>query len=61
MFLVFGCHDYRNGYFYRVRIWLSYANSYFYLTGPLCGQDDLFRKDHGWFEKLPDILQFKLL
>jgi hypothetical protein len=27
MLLVFGCHDYGNGYFYRVRIWLSDGNS----------------------------------
>jgi hypothetical protein len=31
MLLVFGCHDYGNGYFYRVQIWLQYGNSCCYL------------------------------
>jgi hypothetical protein len=26
MLLVFGYHDYKNGYFYRVRIRISYGN-----------------------------------
>jgi hypothetical protein len=33
MLLVFGCHDYGNGYFYRKRIWISYGNRYCYLIG----------------------------
>jgi hypothetical protein len=32
MLLVFGCHDYGNGYFYRMRIWISYGNKCYYLT-----------------------------
>jgi hypothetical protein len=31
MLLVFGCHDYGNGYFYRMWIWISYGNRCRYL------------------------------
>jgi hypothetical protein len=38
MLLVFGYHDYGNGYFYRMQIWISYGNRYFYLTAEMALQ-----------------------
>jgi hypothetical protein len=35
MLLVFGSHDYGNGYFYRMRIWISYGNRWCYLISCL--------------------------
>jgi hypothetical protein len=33
MLFVFGCHDYGNGYFYKMWIWISYRNRCCYLIG----------------------------
>jgi hypothetical protein len=39
MLLVFGCHDYGNGYFYKMRIWISYGNRCLYLTTERMGHE----------------------
>jgi hypothetical protein len=31
MLFVFGCHDNKNGYFYRMQIWISCGNRWCYL------------------------------